>query len=137
MRYRAYDIKYETGRQKARLPKEICFEVNFDPRQGLAATKDMLADLIGDKTGWPVNDFKFGIVQVEREVRIAYRWWRPGKKLVKPEHVEALEEAAMDRIREQMAEGCTSGELNDNIRMTDDDPEDGVEYSGHWEVQKT
>jgi hypothetical protein len=36
-----------------------------------------------------------------------------------------------------MAKGCTSGELNDTIVMTDDDPEDGVEYKGWWEITTT
>jgi len=36
-----------------------------------------------------------------------------------------------------MVDGCTSGELVDNIHMTSRDPEDGIEYSGHWEVVKS
>jgi protein tyrosine phosphatase (PTP) superfamily phosphohydrolase (DUF442 family) len=75
--------------------------------------------------------------QMERQVNITYRWWRSDKKEIKPAHVEALEETAMDRIRDQMENGCTSGELCDNIHMTSRDPEDGIEYSGHWEVTQT
>jgi hypothetical protein len=73
--------------------------------------------------------------QMERKVSITYRWWRSDKKAIKPAHVEALEEIAMVRIREQMADGYNSGKLFDNIRMTSRDPEDGIEYSGSWEVQ--
>jgi len=73
--------------------------------------------------------------QIERSKVITYRWWRSNKQEIKPEHVEALEETADDRIAEMLNEGCTSGELNDNIHMTDDDPEDGVEYTGWWEVK--
>lgn len=73
--------------------------------------------------------------QIERIKTITYRWWRDGKVGIKPEHIEALEERADERIAEMMAQGCVSGELNDNIHMTDDDPEDGVEYSGYWEIK--
>jgi len=58
-------------------------------------------------------------------------------KTEKPGHIEALEESAWTRIIEMAELGCTSGELNDNIHMTDDDPEDGVEYSGWWELSTT
>lgn len=71
---------------------------------------------------------------IERKILITYRWWRDGDN-IKPEHIEALEERAEDRIRELMAQGYTSGELIDNIHMTDDDPEDGVEYTGWWEMK--
>ena len=70
--------------------------------------------------------------QIERSKTITYRWWRDGE--IKPEHIPALEERADERIVEMTAQGYTSGELNDNIRMTDDDPEDGVEYTGWWEI---
>ncbi len=72
--------------------------------------------------------------QIERSKTITYRWWRDGETEIKPEHIAALEERADDRIAEMTGQGYTSGELNDNIRMTDDDPEDGVEYTGWWEV---
>jgi hypothetical protein len=72
--------------------------------------------------------------QMERKVNITYKWWRSDKKAIKPAHVEALEETAMDRIRDQMGKGCTSGELTDNIHMTSRDPDDGIEYSGSWKV---
>lgn len=71
--------------------------------------------------------------QIERKVTITYRWWNEDG--VKPEHVEALEESAWARIVEMAHEGYTSGELNDTVRMTDDDPEDGVEYTGWWELK--
>jgi hypothetical protein len=74
------------------------------------------------------------VQQIERSKLITYRWWRDGKKEIKPEHVPALEERADEIIAEMMAQGLNCGELNDNIHMTDDDPEDGVEYSGWWAV---
>jgi len=72
--------------------------------------------------------------EMKRSKVITYRWWRSNKQEIKPEHVEALEETADARITEMMKDGFTSGELNDNIHMTDDDPEDGIEYTGYWEV---
>ena len=72
--------------------------------------------------------------QIERSRTVAYRWWRDGENEIKPEHIEALEESAEGRIAEMTGQGYSSGELKDNIRMTDDDPEDGVEYTGWWEV---
>ncbi|TRZ51293.1 MAG: hypothetical protein D4S01_05110 [Dehalococcoidia bacterium] len=74
--------------------------------------------------------------QIERKVTITYRWW--SEKGVKPEHIEALEEAAMEVIMKQVStEGYTSGELNDNINMSEENTEDGVEYSGWWEMTTT
>ena len=72
--------------------------------------------------------------QIERSKLITYRWWRDGENEIKSEHIPSLEERADECIAEMMAQGYTSGELNDNIYMTDDDHEDGVEYSGWWEV---
>ncbi len=74
--------------------------------------------------------------EIVRSITIDYRWWRGQGKKIKPEHVEALDEAAMNRIAEMMNQGYVSGELNDNIHILDTDPEDGVEYSGWWEVKK-
>jgi hypothetical protein len=85
------------------------------------------------------------MTQIKRSKLIKYRWrtdvvlvQRDGRRnalgIIKPEHVTALEESAEERIAEMMAQGYTCGELNDNIRMTDDDPENGVEYTGWWEV---
>ena len=74
--------------------------------------------------------------QIERSKLITYRWWRDGENVIKSEHVPALEERADEQIVEMMAKGCTSGELSDTIHMTDD-PEDGVEYKGWWEITTT
>lgn len=72
--------------------------------------------------------------QLERTQEITYRWWRTDGKPIKKEHIEALEESAEERISDMRKQGYSSGELNDNIRMTDNDPEDGIEYSGHWSI---
>jgi hypothetical protein len=73
--------------------------------------------------------------QLERKRLITYRWWRSNHKPIRPEHVEALEESANNRIAKMMETGCTSGDLNDNIHMDNKDPADGVEYTGYWEVK--
>ena len=74
--------------------------------------------------------------QLERSYGITYRWWRDDGQDIEPEHVQALEESADSRIAEMLGEGYSCGELQDNIRMTDDDPDDGVEYSGWWKINK-
>jgi hypothetical protein len=71
--------------------------------------------------------------QLERSKTVTYRWWREDNEIIS-EHIPALEETADNQIAKMMAEGFTSGTLNDNIRMTDEDPEDGVPYEGWWEV---
>ena len=59
---------------------------------------------------------------------------KPDKTDIKPEHIEALQETADDQIAVMMAKGFTSGDLHDNIHMTDDDPEGGIDYSGWWDI---
>ena len=70
--------------------------------------------------------------EIQRTKTITYRWWTDGD--INPDHIEALEESAEDRIFEMITRGFTCGELHDNIHMIDDDPIGGVEYSGWWEV---
>ena len=77
-----------------------------------------------------------GAARMKRQILITYEWHRADKTPIETGHVEALEESAMTRIQEQMGSGFVSGELHDYVRMTNLDPEDGVEYSGYWEVAK-
>lgn len=51
-------------------------------------------------------------MEIERKLTIVYRWWRHNGE-IKKEHIEALEEAAMERITKLMDEGYTSGQLID------------------------
>ncbi|MCK5610450.1 hypothetical protein KAR91_51735 [Candidatus Pacearchaeota archaeon] len=71
----------------------------------------------------------------ERKTEISYNWRRVNDEDIIPEHVEALEEAAQNRIAEMLNQGFTSGELLDTIHMTHSDPENGVEYHGWWETK--
>lgn len=50
-------------------------------------------------------------------------------------HIEALEESAMDRIIPMIREGFTSGELNADVRVSDEDGDDGISYTGYWNVK--
>lgn len=72
--------------------------------------------------------------QLEVNKTIIYRWWRKDGEDIDSKHQEALEESADKRINEMILEGYTSGELSDNIRMLNKDPQDGIEYSGWWEL---
>lgn len=72
------------------------------------------------------------MTQFKKQLTIS---WRSANNEPIPEkHQEALEESGFKRAGEMIDQGYLSGELKDNIRMTDDDPEDGVSYFGHWEV---
>ena len=75
---------------------------------------------------------------MRREVTISYNWEKQGDGkddgTIKPKHQEALEESAMDRISKMMKEGYSSGELFDCVRFGDEDGEDGIEYSGSWDI---
>lgn len=66
-------------------------------------------------------------------------WWKSGDREapIKEGHKEALEEHAFERIGHMMEAGYLEGELNNNIYMDDNDPEDGVEYRGYWKVEKS
>ena len=71
---------------------------------------------------------------MKREVIISYNWSKDDDSEIKPKHQEALEESAMDRITQMMNEGYSSGELNDTVRMDDEDGEEGIEYRGWWSI---
>ena len=71
--------------------------------------------------------------RLEREHITNYRWWRPNGEDIRPEHVGALDGAAMARVAEMTAKGYTSGELYEEVRVDDNDG-DGVTYRGRWAV---
>ena len=72
-------------------------------------------------------------MQIERKISITYRWWNNSIDKIDAEHIKALEESAQDRISYMMVNGFVSGELHDNISVNND-TEDGIEYSGYWEI---
>jgi len=71
--------------------------------------------------------------QIERKIVTTFRWWRDDGKDVLDEHLEQLDEDAIGRIRSQVSDGCTSGELNSCFNP---DPE-VIEYSGWWKMTTT
>lgn len=73
---------------------------------------------------------------MKKRLIIEYRWWRNDRTPIDERHNEALEESAWDRITKAISEGYQSGQLLDCIRMTDDDPEDGIEYTGWWDLKQ-
>lgn len=71
------------------------------------------------------------------EFKLLVNWWTAADRSEpKVEHEEALNEAAVEQIVEKWKEGYTSGQLFDNIRMTDEDPEDGIAYEGYWSISQ-
>jgi len=81
-----------------------------------------------------MSDDKGVMTELVRTQRDSYRWWREDNENAVPEHVPALHETAKEQIAAMRAKGFTSGQILDNIRMTDADPEDGVAYRGWWEA---
>ena len=75
---------------------------------------------------------------MEKEITISFNWYSNDNRdaEIKKNHQEALEESAMERIGAMMKEGYVEGELHDNVRMDDEDGEDGVSYQGWWSVKK-
>ena len=74
---------------------------------------------------------------MKRKLTIEYHWnLSDFDDNVKPEVIEALEESAVEKIMKMIGEGYYQGELNDNMRLFDDDPEDGFNYYGWWSVKK-
>lgn len=73
---------------------------------------------------------------MEKKITITFSWWNETHDagVIHERHLEALEESAIERIQKMWNEGYTSGDLHDNVRMTDDDGEDGIEYSGWWDL---
>jgi hypothetical protein len=63
---------------------------------------------------------------------ISFNWWRGDDKDIPEAHIDALNESAMQLINEQIANDMREGELTDNIRMTNDEPIEGIAYRGYW-----
>lgn len=63
-------------------------------------------------------------------------WWLVneinGKNKPLDRHEDALAETAHSQVADAMANGMTSGELSDTVRMTDEDGDEGIAYRGHW-----
>lgn len=55
-------------------------------------------------------------------------------KAISPEHLEALNESALNHAVSLIQDGYSEGDLLDNIHMNDEDGDDGVDYKGRWEL---
>jgi hypothetical protein len=69
-------------------------------------------------------------------VQIKIDWWKAEDRsaAIDAGHLAALRESGVERAAKMIAEGYTSGELSDWVRMYDTDPEDGIEYRGWWSL---
>jgi hypothetical protein len=76
------------------------------------------------------------VKELVRKLRITYRLWRTDGKSIEQSHVEVLEDRAMELIQRQMRAGNVAGELCENLYVTVKDPENGIDYRGHWEVKR-
>lgn len=70
--------------------------------------------------------------RLERKIHIDFHWDRVDGGDIPESHIEVLEERAWERIGEMADYGNTSGELNDFIWVSEDDPIKGVQYRGWW-----
>ena len=80
-----------------------------------------------------VDPHEFTMVKLKSRV---YKWWHDEDlgQPIKPNHLEVLEESGMERVIKMMAEGYTCGELSDNLCLSNDDPDEGISYSGWWKI---
>lgn len=66
-------------------------------------------------------------------------WWLSteinGSNKPLSRHEDALAEKALEIITAAMSEGMTSGELIDQVRLTDEDGEEGITYHGYWSFE--
>lgn len=70
------------------------------------------------------------------KVIISYEWWSSrDRSEPAPEHREALQEAAEERIFSQLREGYTAGQLLHE--QVEADQEDEVAYQGWWSTTST
>jgi hypothetical protein len=72
------------------------------------------------------------IRQLDGRIVTVYGWRSKDNGGIPPEHIEALQETAMEQIAAGHKIGFMGGKLKDNIHMTDADPEDGIAYFGYW-----
>ncbi len=64
-------------------------------------------------------------------------WWaEEGGSEPKVEHRDALVESGVSQVFPLLEEGYREGIMADHVRMTDDDPEDGVAYRGYWKISE-
>jgi hypothetical protein len=74
--------------------------------------------------------------QLERKITITFRWWNDETEEINPRHAEALEESAINYIfSKYQSDRITSGELSDNLCMSNADPDCGVDYQGWYEIK--
>lgn len=73
------------------------------------------------------------------QLQIKIDWWKRDDRSAQIDqgHLDVLKESGVERACNLIADGYTSGELSDSVRLYDNDPEDGVEYRGWWSLEET
>lgn len=69
-------------------------------------------------------------MQIERKRIITYRWWDEETDTIDPDHLEQLDNEALERIMQMQREGYTSGELITTLILNDKE----TEFQGWWEL---
>lgn len=72
------------------------------------------------------------------DMNVEFQWWRPSdsaepeaKKVLK-RHEDDLKKAAKTEIFSKLQAGVTQGELTANLCVSNEDPNEGVDYRGYW-----
>ncbi len=67
--------------------------------------------------------------QIKRRLEISYKWWRNDKENINKEHIEALEDRAMEIIQRAMRDGHIEGDMFEY-------DECNWNYRGYWKIEK-
>jgi hypothetical protein len=67
------------------------------------------------------------------KINISVEWWNADDRSEpKRAHKEELVESALKKVPGMILEGYTSGQLLENLCVSDKDPNEGVNYQGAW-----
>jgi len=69
-------------------------------------------------------------MEIERKQTITYRWWNSDAVQLNSEHLEYLDEEALDHIHKMLRDGYTSGELHKELAIDSN----LYDFQGWWEV---
>lgn len=63
--------------------------------------------------------------------------WKTEDLYMPSGHKEALQESGIEQALSMAGKGYVCGELSDNVFISDDDPDDGIDYRGWWKITVT
>lgn len=67
------------------------------------------------------------------KINISVEWWNADDRSEpKRDYKDELVESAIKQVPGMILEGFTSGQLLENLCVSDKDPNEGVNFVGHW-----